>query len=141
MRDVNIRGNRNTVIDSSTGSGGGGFEGLAFAAITVFILAAVASAVAAALRAIEAIVMIIFYALAGGAALTVGAGLCYLTWRWRRPIGRALSHLLPSEREPQHQLSTPAYHQPITDGRRKVLVELDQADAERLRAMRIGEWR
>ncbi|HYK70404.1 MAG TPA: hypothetical protein VEV45_20840 [Streptosporangiaceae bacterium] len=135
MRDVKIRGNRNTVIESGGGGGGGGIETLAIAAIVVFVLAAVASAVAAALRAIEAIIMIIAYGLIGGAMITVGAGVCYLGWRWRRQIGRALSHLTPTDlvaRSDPPLRVTSARHPALTNGGQGGVPRLHEDDIEAL---------
>jgi hypothetical protein len=136
MRDVNIgkvRGNV-SITDNSSG-GGGGLGGLAVAAVVVIGgLALISAAVSAALAALQAIVMMIIWACAGVFALGATGAALALAFKYRHPISRVLGLDAASR-----ALGTSRRQLPPPTGRPgRVLVEVDRADAERLRQLRSG---
>ena len=136
MRDVNIGRVKGNVSISDHSSSGGGFETLLYVAAALFVGVVVINAALAIVHIVVEVLLISFFCLLG---LTVlGAG-----FRFRHGIARLLGVQLPERQprglRPQHeQLGIPPYKPPITGKRGKVLVELDRADAERLRQLMNG---
>lgn len=134
MRDVNIGRVKGPVSITDSSSGGGlGIEGLLIGAVIVVGgLALVSAALAAALAAIEAIVMMIVWVCVGVLALGATGAALALAYKYRRPISQVLGLGQASR-----ALGTSRRQLPPATGRPgRVLVELDEADAEQLARMR-----